>query len=322
VNAQLIDVAIDAYLWAERFDRDTSNLFAVVQDEISSRIANALGVELIAAEAARPAEHPDALDYILRGRAAGTKGVARANTAEAISLFERALALDPRSVEAQSRLAAVLIERVIIGTTGSAAADIARADGLIAQVLTTSPRDWFAHWVKGQVLRAQGRCEEAIPEYEAALAFNRNGAVALLGLGWCKLLTGSIEEVIPLQEQAIRLSPRDFNVGFWYGTIGFVYLLQSRIDEAIFWLEKARNGLPGLPHAFLTSAYGLKGDTERAAAELAEARRLSGDNRYSSIALLKVVGFWGTGYWGVPKIRALLEATYFVGLRKAGMPEE
>jgi hypothetical protein len=101
-----------------------------------------------------------------------------------------------------------------------------------------------------------------------------------------------------------------------------MYLLQPRIDEAIFWLEKARNGLPGLPHAFLTSAYGLKGDTERAAAELAEARRLSGDNRYSSIAHLKVVGFWGTGYWGVPKIRALLEATYFVGLRKAGMPEE
>lgn len=62
--------------------------------------------------------------------------------------------------------------------------------------------------------------------------------------------------------------------------------------------------------------------TERAAAELAEARRFSGDDRYSSIARLKATGIFGSGYWGVPKIRALFEATYFAGLRKAGIPEE
>ena len=67
VTAQLIDAETDAHLWAERFDRDTEDLFAL-QDEIVSRLANALGVELIAAEASRPAEHPDALDPIHRGR--------------------------------------------------------------------------------------------------------------------------------------------------------------------------------------------------------------------------------------------------------------
>jgi hypothetical protein len=61
---------------------------------------------------------------------------------------------------------------------------------------------------------------------------------------------------------------------------------------------------------------------DRATAELAEARRLSGDDRYSSIARLKAAGYTGSGYWGVPKIRAMFEATYFAGLRKAGMPEE
>src|SRR6266851_5131794 len=70
VSAQLIDAQTDAHLWADRFDRDTNDLF-VLQGEITGRLANALGVELIAAEAARPTEHPDALDYILRGRAAG-----------------------------------------------------------------------------------------------------------------------------------------------------------------------------------------------------------------------------------------------------------
>ena len=94
---------------------------------------------------------------------------------------------------------------------------------------------------------------------------------------WCKLYTGSIEEVIPLVEQAIRLSPRDPDIGFWYFLIGTVHLLQSRTDEAIVWLEKARSAIPATPviHACLASAYALKGETERAAAELAEARRLS-----------------------------------------------
>jgi predicted Zn-dependent protease len=98
-----------------------------------------------------------------------------------------------------------------------------------------------------------------------------------------------------------------------------VHLLQSRTNEAIVWLEKARNFNPALPivHAYLASAYGLKGKTERAAAELAETRRLVSDDRSSSIARLKAVG-----YFGVPKVRALFEITYFAGLRKAGMPEE
>jgi class 3 adenylate cyclase len=132
INAQLIDAKTAAHLWAERFDYGTVDLFAL-QNEVTSRLANALGVELIAAEAARPTKQPIALDYILRGRAA---------------------------------------------------------------------------------------------------------AGAFHGLAWCKLNTGSIEEVIPLVEQAIRLSPRDPQIGAWYRTIGVVHLLQSRTGEAIVWLEK------------------------------------------------------------------------------------
>jgi predicted Zn-dependent protease len=98
-----------------------------------------------------------------------------------------------------------------------------------------------------------------------------------------------------------------------------VHLVQSRTDEAILWLEKALGANPELAHAHapLAAAYALKGETERAAAELAEARRLSGDGRFASIARLKAAR-----YWGVPKIHALCETTYFAGLRKAGMREE
>jgi tetratricopeptide (TPR) repeat protein len=320
VNAQLIDAATEAHLWAERFDREAADLF-VLQNEITSQLANALGVELIAAEAARPTEHHDALDYVLRGRAVLLKPRTPDTHREAINLFEHALALDPQSVEAQSRLAAVLVDNVSSGMTDSASAapDIARAEGLVDRALAASRRHAFAHSVKGRVLRARDRWEEAIPEYEAALALDRNVVGALMGLGWCKLYTGSIDEVIPLEEQAIRLSPRDPSIGNWYLAIGLAHLVQSRTDEAIVWFEKARSATPGAPvfHSALAAAYALRGETERAAAELAEARKLNGRDLFSSIAHVKAG--WGLG---VPKTRALFEATFFAGLRKAGMPEE
>ena len=108
-------------------------------------------------------------------------------------------------------------------------------------------------------------------------------------------------------------------LGVWYSQIALVHLLQSRTDEAIIWLEKARNGARELPyvHAYLASAYGLKGESEHAAAELSKARTLVADNRYTSIAHLRA-----KRYFGVPEVRALFETTYFVGLHKAGVPEE
>jgi len=318
VNAQLIDAETDAHLWAERFDHDTGDLFAL-QNEITSRLANMLGVELIAAEAARPTEHPDALDYILRGRAVLFKPRTPDMFREAINLFERALALDPESAEAQSLLVESLVASVTTGLTDSAAADLARAETLVDQALAVSPRNGYAHLVKGLVLRAQNRWEEAVPQYETALALNRNLVRALHGLASCKLFAGPIDEVIPLDEQAIRLSPCDPGIGYSYLLIGRVHLLQSRTDEAIVWLEKGCSAIPAVPfhHSWLASAYALKGETERAAAELAETQRLASDGSFSSIARVKE-----GGSWRVPKTRAIAETTYFAGLRKAGMPEE
>jgi len=90
-----------------------------------------------------------------------------------------------------------------------------------------------------------------------------------------------------------------------------VHLLQSHTDEAIVWLEKTRRAMPTVP---------IHRETERAAAELAGARRLDVGNLFSSIARLKA--YPGFAWWGAPKTRALYDATYFAGLRKAGMPEE
>jgi adenylate cyclase len=316
VNAQLIDAQTDTHLWAEQVDGDVSDLFAL-QKEITGRIANTLNLELVTVEAARPAGNPDALDYLLRGRAARAKPNSPEVLGQAINLFERALSVDPQSVEAQTQLANALTSRVLDGMTASGATDLARAEQLVDQALAASPRYALAHVVKADIMRARHQYEEAIPQYETALALNPNLAYPLHALGECKLMTGSIEEVIPLEERAIRLNPLDAQIGNRYWRIGLVHLLQSRTDEAIPWFEKSRAANPHLAffHDALASAYGLKGETERAAAELAEAHRLAGNDRYSTIARQQASGYW------VP-IRALAEATYFAGLRKAGMPEE
>ena len=112
-------------------------------------------------------------------------------------------------------------------------------------------------------------------------------------------MTGSIEEAIPLDEQAIRLSPGDPYLQNYYQDMGIIYLLLSRSNEAIVWFEKARH--PGLdwPYSFLAAIYALRGESEKAAANLAEAGRLCPDGRYSSIARRKATGISGPpGYWG------------------------
>jgi adenylate cyclase len=321
VNAQLIDTETDLHLWAERFEGDSGNLSAVAND-IIVRIAHTINIEVVSAEGARRTHDPDALDYILCGSAVWWgKKASRDTYADVIGLYERALALDPQSVEAQSLLAQALVHRQLSFPdfgSGTGEADIRRAQELAAKAVAASPRSYQAHYANGEVLRAQRRCVDSIAEYEIVIALNRNWVYAHSDLGRCKLLIGQVEEAIPAQEQAIRLSPREPAIAVWYQRIAEAHLLQLRIDQAVHWLEKARGANAGLSlaRARLAAAYGLKGETECAAAELAEARRLGGEGSYLSLAQLRA-----TSYYEAPSVRALAEATYYSGLRKAGMPE-
>ena len=248
----------------ERFDGDTSDLFAL-QDEITRRIANTLGVELIAAEAARPTKNLDALDYILWARAVRNRSTSPDVLAEAISLFEHALALDPRSVDAQSLLAEALAARLLDFGSSTYDSDLQRAEGLTLKALAIAPRNPLAHLARGTVPRVQGHLEEAISEYQRVLAYNPNHVGALAAIGRCKIFIGPIEQGIPAQERAIRLSPRDPQIGLWYFRIGQAHLFQSHVDEALLWLERARRANPEIPfiRAHLAAAYSLHGDQER-----------------------------------------------------------
>jgi TolB-like protein len=236
-TARLIDAETDTLLWARQFASDTGDLIAL-EDDITSRIAVALGIELIDIEAARPTRQPNALDYILRGAAVMNAPKTRKTYAEAISLFDRALTLDPQAVEAQSKLAIHLAGRVGADMTDTAAADVVRAEGFAAQAVAAAPRSALAHFAKAQVLYAQNRCDEAVYEYETVLMLNRNFVPAYFHIGLCKLLSGSLAETIPPVEQAIRLSPRDPDIGFWSQVIGRAYFTEGHTDRGVMWLER------------------------------------------------------------------------------------
>jgi adenylate cyclase len=316
INTQLIDAETGAHLWAERFDRNIGDLFAL-QNEITARIASALQSQLAIAESRRPTENPDALDYILRGRAVLANPISRENYDKAEEYFGKALALDPRSVDAAAWLAVALTVRVTDELSDDPEVDLHRAEQLAGQALAAAPNSAPAHYAKGQVLRAQSLCKEAIPEYETTIALDPSRAPAYAHVGWCKFLTGSVDQALPYFEHAIRINPSGPGIAPWYGRMGVMQLLESHIDEAVVSLEKASGENARLPfvHAYLAAAYALKGQGERAHAELAEAQRLS--NAYSSIANVAK-----STWFDSPKIRALAEATYFPALRKAGLPEE
>ena len=315
INVQLVDAETGAHLWAERFDRNISDLFTV-QNEITARIARSLESQLAIAEARRPTDNPDALDYLLRGRAVLTRPITTENNDEAVKLFETALALDPKAVDAAAWLSVALTVRVTDELSTDPDADLQRAERLAEQALAASPDSALAHYAKGQVLRTQSRCREAIPEFERAIALDPSRVPAYAHVGWCKFLTGSVDEAIPYFEQAIRLSPSGPGIAPWYGRLGVMQLLQGHTDRALVWLEKANgeNSRLAFVHAYLAAGYALEGDTGRARTELTEAQRLS--KGYSSLANVE-----RSTWYDEPKIRALAEATYFPGLRRAGMPE-
>src|SRR5690242_9245247 len=316
VNAQLIDAQTDAHLWAERFDEAIDDLFAL-QDEITNKIAKALNIELVVAEAARPIEKPDALDCILRGRAVAARSRSPAALEQAIGWYERALAYDPSSSEAQACLAGALANRIQNFVPESSDADLERAEQLARQAVLASPRSARAHTSLAEVFRTQRKYAEAIPEYQAALALDRNFVGALSALGRCKTYVGPVDEAIRAQEQAIRLSPRDPQLPNWYFRIGEAHLLQMRIDQAIDWLEKACSGSPAewYVHAWLAAAYAHKGELNHARVELDAAIRLQGSGFKRGIAHI-AEGFVA------PEVRMRFDATIRNGLHRAGLPKQ
>ena len=321
VNVQLVDGQSGAHLWADRFDTDRANL-AQAQDEITGRLARTLNLELVEASVRRSeqerAADPDARDLVMRGWALSNRMASAATREEARRAFERALDIDPESVDARIGLGEVLISgEDMEGGSNSVHPNVTRAEQLLFEALERDPKRSRAHLVMGLIRRWQGRLSDSKIELEAAIALDPNQASGHRQLGVTLMFLGQPKAAIPQLEKSTRLSPHDPFIALNYNALGRCHLFMGHVDQAIDLLRKARATSPRyyFIHLNLAAALGLRGDLNEARAALAEGVKLRPE--LNSLARLRATVVSNN----VEYLR-FREKTTEVGLRKAGMPEE
>jgi adenylate cyclase len=266
------------------------------------------------------AANPDAHDLAMRGWALWWGPGYPGNSEKALLEFERALEIDPRSIDAKLGIARVVAALIGDGLSNSVRQDQARVEQLLGEILERDPNRSLAHAVLGVLHRTEGRMAEAQTEFEVAVALDRNDAWAVRQLGLTISGSGQPEAAIPYLENAVRLNPRESTVATTYAALGANHLFLGRTDQAIYFGRRARAENPRIwwIRLCLAGALGLKGDIDEARAEIAEALKLQPE--VNSVARWRALG--ATMGIGEPRFHALMEKTTYTGLRRAGFPDQ
>ena len=313
ISVQLIDAGSGHHLWAERYDRELDDIFAV-QDEITERIAKAVGPELDSAEMAR-ARRSNASDLGV------WELVARANwhmfkyteedNAEAQSALSEALKLDPDNARIHTALSAAYLFDGFSGWRRPPTESRSKSLEMAQKAVDLDKDDELAHAYLGSALAISKRHEEATQRFRTAVKLNPNSPFALGGLGMVLVYTHKHDEGLELLHNAMQLSPKDPVLPFYIATIGFHHFIEERYDEARMWAEKALHENPSFPSAFrpMASAHGMLDNIEEAGAAYQQFDRVAPG--VTIAATLESVPFAFDD-----------DATRFAeGLRRAGMAE-
>ena len=316
VNAQLIDAGSGAHLWADQFDAARAGLLDM-QDEIVTRLARALDIQLTEVEAARlkrtPAANPTAEDLALRCAAGVLEGRYFGKEAEAgYGLCEQALALDPNNVRALTYLS-------IKG--GDPVSDVERADAMVSKALGLDPNYANAHAAKAWILWRQRRLDEAIVEDERALALNPALLDTYVNMGLVYRTLGRFEESLGFFDKAIRRSPNDPGVSAAYAIKAGDHIALKQYDQAFEFARRAIAISPdyALAHWYLITALVQTGQDSQAHEALQRYLALPGVP--ATVAALKQETAKYVNERDVPryveKWDQLVES-----MRKAGLPEK
>ncbi|MHA1527585.1 MAG: adenylate/guanylate cyclase domain-containing protein [Alphaproteobacteria bacterium] len=241
ITAQLIDAVTGAHLWAERYDRDLADIFAV-QDEVTKAIVTAIEPTLGSAERTRarrqPPENLDAWESYQRGMWHAYRFTAVDN-AEALPLFRRAIERDPNFAPGYAGLAYALYLVVMLGFGDDTASSAAEAYEAAQKAILLDPEDAFAQTTAGRIYLMMGEHEAAISAGEKALALSPNFASAHYGLGFALVYSGRPEASLAAVDEAIRLSPRDPMLWGFLTTKAQAFMTMGRYEEALEWSRKA-----------------------------------------------------------------------------------
>ena len=279
-NAQLVDAESGAHLWAERFDKQRADLLDM-QDEVTTRLARTIHIELVAAESRRAArEHPDhfdSVDHTLHGWAAWNRHLSLEAARKARKFFEEALRLDEHNVGALLGFANAHVWEVNMYTSYDRAGQNRAAEAAVTKALALAPDSAGAHLTYGTVLFAMRAPERALREFEFAVSLEANLATAHAYLGLMKVFLGRARETRAHVAEAMRLSPRDPLLFLWHFFIGVANIHLGRVVHALESLRKSVEINPnwGLSQFVLAGALGLAGLLAEATEVCAVALRLA-----------------------------------------------
>jgi TolB-like protein len=287
ITAQLNDTATGSHIWAERYDRDLTDVFAV-QDEITDAIVTAIEPQIYAAENFRSRRKPpnsvDAWDLVMRALSHHWR-VTRPDSLAAQSLLERAIAIDPNYGQALALFATNHMFGVHLGWTDLAtAAPIAEQAALAA--ITADSEDAWAHTALGSVYFSTRRLDHSLAEFELALHLNPNFSLAQGYYALALSYSGRWTDAYAATQRAIRQSPRDPSSAIYYGVAAYAQFVGRNYQEAIALAREATRQRGDLTGAYrvLTVAAGMTGQIELARTALHELRRTQPNISLSWIA--------------------------------------
>jgi adenylate cyclase len=267
VTGQLIDAESGAHIWAERFDRDLTDIFAV-QDELTQEIIAALKIKLSKAERALIAgsgtKNVDAHDFFLRGRELLLANKRDRETFErSTDYLRRAIELDPNYAGPYAGLGMAYMLDYQNHWSETPKKSLDEAVRLINESIARDDQDPFAYYVASVIYLWKRDYERSASEAETALTINPNYALALNARGFVYIYTGEPAKAITLIEQAIRLDPVQQLYRHFLGT---AYLLADNYETAVavFKDRIAMTPSTDLSRALLASALGHLGRLEEA----------------------------------------------------------
>jgi adenylate cyclase len=276
ISAQLIDATMGNHLWAERYDRNLTDIFAV-QDEVTKKIITAMNVELTEGEqsqlAAKATDNLEAYLKFMQSRE-NIYQFSIESIASAKQLAEEAVALDPKYASAYRLLGVTHMHDALLGTSKSPNQSMTKAIQLVKKAIELDDTNGYSHAVLGFLFLLTKQYNQAIAKADIGITLNPNVADIHAWRALTLRFIGRSEEALQEYKKAIRINPIPPS---WYiHGLAMTYCWVGRYEEAIMECEKAIRQEPNslYAHIAMTVIYSLSGNEEKARSEAAEVIRI------------------------------------------------
>jgi adenylate cyclase len=311
ITAQLIDASTGNHIWADRYDGDLTDIFAL-QDEITKKVVAAIEPKLLEAEGIRSQnrspEDLGAWDMVIQANSLFWR-LTNAEGDAAIAILKQAVERYPDYAPARSMLAFMMLVSGYVGwAVGEREAQVKQAAALATRAAKLDDSDPWAYFALGYVAYTMRRTDEAIEEFQRAIDLNPNFAAAHSYLSLALALAGQSDQAIAHSELAIRMSPHDPQNAICFTALAAAHYQAGRYSEAVNFGRKAvqqRSGwAPG--HRIFCASLAQAGQIEEARAALDQLKELHSD---ISIAWIEKHVPYTTGPM----------SKFLEGMRKAGL---